>query len=270
MATRFASVLLILLALAACDQHSMVESQKEVQFAKQYFALFQSRDFDAIEAKLDPKLKDQQLKANLEQVAAAFPTDRPKNVAVVSFNRFSLRSIKENFTRYTIELQYEYPSKWLLAQTVLEKRDDGSPLVAGLHVYPLPDSLQNINRFTLNNKPLGNYVVLAIAVINPLLTVCAFVLCLRTPIRKRKWLWLIFVLIGFMQFTVNWTNGAFNINPISFELLGAGFTRASSYAPVLLTVSLPIGALVFLVRRRKWLCTDTTAATEPSPPVDRI
>jgi len=68
----------------------------------------------------------------------------------------------------------------------------------------------------------------------------------------------VFILFGFVQITVNWTDGGININPLYFQLLGAGFSKGSPYAPVLISISIPVGAVMFLLRRKKWLT--------PSPP----
>jgi hypothetical protein len=67
---------------------------------------------------------------------------------------------------------------------------------------------------------------------------------------KRKWLWLIFIALGLFQFHLNWTTGAWNLQPLSFLLLGAGFTKAAPAAPLILSVAFPLGAILFLARRK--------------------
>ena len=39
-------------------------------------------------------------------------------------------------------------------------------------------------------------MTLAFAILIPVFTLCALVLCIRTKMEKRKWLWIIFIIIG--------------------------------------------------------------------------
>jgi hypothetical protein len=62
----------------------------------------------------------------------------------------------------------------------------------------------------------------------------------------RKWLWVLFILAGVGKFAVNWTSGEWGIAPLSLQLLSASAV-ASLYGPWILSFSLPLGAIVFLV-----------------------
>jgi hypothetical protein len=50
---------------------------------------------------------------------------------------------------------------------------------------------------------------------------------------------------------VNWTTGELGFSLLSFQLFSASFIRASDFDPWLVSVSLPLGALVFLAQRKK-------------------
>jgi hypothetical protein len=243
--------MVVLLALFACDQKAWFDKfvpKEDAEFAKSYLSLFQTHDFSAIEAKIDPTLKNAQLRENLEKIAALFPMEKPSKVEVIGSHTFT----SPNETRVNLSFQYSFPGKWLLADIGLLKRG-GNTLVMAVNVHPLKDSLENINRFTFEGKGLGNYIFLVFTVIVPLFIIFTLYLCIRTPIPKRKWLWILFVLVGFVQLTLNWTDGSINVKPIYFQFLGAGFWQASPYAPVSLSISFPIGAIIFLFNRRKWL-----------------
>ena len=243
--------LLAVLAVSGCNQKAWFEKlmpKEDVEFAKDYIALYQARDFESIEATIDPGLKNAELRPNLEQIAAIFPEGTPKDIQTVGFQSFR----NADTCRVNLTLQYEYPEKWLLVNVVFQK--NGSDItVMGMNTNPLRDSLQNINRFTWKGKGVRHFVIFGYAVIMPLFMLYALVLCIRTPIPKRKWLWVIFILLGFGQIALNWTDGNLNITPISFQILGAGFGKLSPYGPWLFSVSFPIGAVVFLLRRKKWL-----------------
>jgi hypothetical protein len=243
--------LLAALALVGCDQKTWFEKfipKEEEEFSKNYIAFFQAHDFEHIEAKIDPSLKNAQLRSNLEQIAAFFPAEKPIDIQTVGAQSFS----NADMSQVNLTFQYKYPGKWLLVNVVLKKRG-GDTVVMGVNVQPLRDSLESINRFTFEGKDGVQYIVLAATVIVPLFILYALVLCARTSIPKRKWLWILFILVGFAQVTLNWSDGNVHINPLRVQLFGAGFWKAGPFAPWLLSVSLPIGAIVFLLRRKKWV-----------------
>ncbi|HWB61667.1 MAG TPA: hypothetical protein VG733_19445, partial [Chthoniobacteraceae bacterium] len=158
--------------------------------------------------------------------------------------------------------EYDYTEEWLLI-TATVRTLDNTVIVEGIEVHPLPGPLEK-NKFTFAGKGPAQYVMFAIFCAVPLLTLFALVLCIRTKM-KRKWLWIIFILLGIGRVTMNWTTGdvqAFEtqvtkahgaityFHPyFAIQLLGAGYVRAP-YGPWMLSVSLPLGALVFLYRRR--------------------
>ena len=203
MKTRIIVGLLSVLTLVGCDQKAWFEKfipKEEEEFSKNYLALFQARDFEAIEAKIDPSLKNAQLRSKLEQIAAFFPAEKPTDIQTVGAQSFS----NADMSQINLTFQYEYPGRWLLANVVLQK-EGSDTVVTGVNVQPLRDSLENINRFTFEGKGGVHYAVFAVAVIVPLFVLSALVLCVRTPIPKRKWLWILFVLVGFAQLTLNWS-----------------------------------------------------------------
>ena len=240
----------MLLTLSGCDQRAFLEKftpKEEVEFSKQFWALLQKRDFNAVEQKISPDIKTAGLRPTLDKMAAFFPKEQAKNINIVGCHIFT----DKNLQRADITLQYEFPSEWLLTNLVLEKKGEVL-LVKGMHVRPLPASLEIINQFTFQGKGVINYIFLSLAILVVSLIIIALVLCIKTPIPKRKWLWIIFILVGFVKVTLNWTTGELGITPVSFLIPGSGIERSGPYVPWLLETSLPLGAILFLVKRKKW------------------
>src|SRR5712692_9790961 len=75
------------------------------------------------------------------------------------------------------------------------------------------------------------------------ISVYAFVQCWRTPGLERKWLWALFTLVGFCAFSLNWTTGGFNVNPLSFNLFSAGAVRDGFVGPWVITFAFPLARL---------------------------
>lgn len=241
---------LLLLLVVGCSQEAMIEKlipKEEVEFSKKYLSLFQSRDFEEISKRLNPKLKTENLSLQLEKVAKLFPPDLPKNVELVGCH--TLKSGGK--WQANITFQYEFSSSWLIANIGLEQIGGGELIVNSVNVNPIQDSLENINKFKLKGKGPIHFVFLTLIFFLPAFIIFTFIVCLRTPIKKRKWLWAIFILLGYGQFSLNWTTGAGNINPIYFQILGAGFMSAGKYAPWILSISFPLGAILFWVRKGK-------------------
>ena len=92
--------------------------------------------------------------------------------------------------------------------------------------------------------------MLALAVAAPLFSLYALVLCVRTRLRGKKWLWIVAILLGVGALSVNWTTGQWNFQPAYVQLLSASAT-ASPYGPWVISVSVPLGAILFVLRRKE-------------------
>jgi hypothetical protein len=59
---------------------------------------------------------------------------------------------------------------------------------------------------------------------------------------------MVFILVGVGRLTVNWTTGQLYVMPFAVHLLSGG-ASTFGYAPWMIYVSLPIGAIIFFVYR---------------------
>ena len=220
-------------------------SQEEAAEGQKVIAQVAAGDFTSIEGRLDASLRTPDARDKFNQLADYIPKGQPKSITTIGAHTFK----GETDTRYDLTYEYQYEKTWMLATVVLHRKAN-QLLIEGFHVNLTPQSQKSLNAFNLSEKGPLHFAVLGLAVLIPLFIVATLVVCYRTTIPKRKWLWYLFVGIGLVQFSLNWTTGALNIQPFSFLLLGAGFTQAGPYAPLLLTFGLPVGAVVFLARRR--------------------
>jgi hypothetical protein len=205
-----------------------------------------ARDFAAIEPLLDESLRSTESRRGLAQVADAMPIGTPRSIEVIG----ALTAQGPSDTRYSLTYEAEYETTWMLASVVLARKADRL-LLEGLHITLTPQSQKAINAFSISGKGAMHLGFLTLTVLVPLFILVTLVVCYRTPVPRRKWLWYLFIAVGFVQFNLNWTTGALNILPVSFMLFGAGFGQATPHAPYVLAFALPLGAVVFLVARRK-------------------
>lgn len=244
------TLMLLCLSLGACDHDAVFNRfipHPEAEEGKAIMALLAARDFSAVEQRVEPLLREPALRSKLQDVANQFPSGQPRSISTIGAH--VLKSATDE--TYNLTYEYEFPSAWVVANVVLQRKA-GELLVAGLQAQSLSQSQRAMNAFTFNAKGPIHYIFLILACAVPALIVVALVICIRTPIPRRKWLWCLFIALGFVQFTLNWTTGQWGVQPLSFMLLGAGFSQGSPYGPHMLMFSLPIGAIVFLLGRRSF------------------
>jgi len=238
--------ILFLVVFAGCDPAGVMNKmtpQQDESVARNYIDQLRQNKFDQIEKDMDSSISDSDIPGALVKMAAMFPAQDPVSVKVVGVNIFRV----PNSSTTDITLEYEFPQKWLLARVVTQKRD-GIATITGFHVNPIRDSLENLNKFTLLGKGVAQYTVLLLAVLSSLLSLYAFVVCIRTERGKRRWLWLILVLVGVCKLGVNWTTGQSSFVPLVVWLPPAG-AAAPPYGAWTVYVSIPLGALAFLILR---------------------
>lgn len=193
----------------------------------------------------------------LKQIARFFPLEKPIEIKLLGSN-----TIKSSTgTAYRLTFQYHYPNKWLGVDVALNKAN-GQLLTTGIYVQPLNESLETSNEFSWQGKSFKHYLMFGAAIALPLFVLYALVLCIRTPIPKRKWLWIIFVLIGIPSLSFNWTTGEFWLDPLRFLLFSAAYWRPSPAAAVIIQISLPIGAVIFLYKRKKLVAPPQDITTD--------
>lgn len=232
----------------------------EASLSKQYISLLEAHDFAAVEQKIDPRLRNDQLHSNLEKLAALFPDAKPTDAKLIGLWRNDFSGDGKQSSLTTVTYEYSFSQQWLQATVVLKKINN-DVYIAGIHAIPLQGDLEKLTQFKLSGKSPINYIMLAATCIIPLFIIFALIVCIRTPIPKRKWLWIAFILLGVVRVILNWMDSGIRVNPFALDLFGAGFTSGGPYSPVILWFSFPLGAIVFLLKRKKW------APIQPSPPL---
>ena len=239
---------MLLVLLVGCSKAEILQkiaSPQDQAYARHTIDLLRQQRFADIEKDIDPSIAGPSVHATLVRMAEMIPSGEPTSVTLVGAHL--TRADGAITTNLTFE--YEFSGKWLLAN-VATKNQGGHMTVVGFNVVPRSISLEEQNRFTLTGKSPMQYLVLALAVMLPMLTIYALVACARTKLKGRKWPWILFILIGFGKLAVNWTSGQWIAAPLSLQLFSAS-AFAPLYGPWTLAVSAPVGAIAFLMLRRK-------------------
>ncbi|WP_430387763.1 hypothetical protein [Dyella sp. 20L07] len=239
------------LAVSACSQQAMLDKltpHPQSELAKQVLDEIRAKQFDAVKARFDDNLLQlPDIDNTLQQVANYFPSGTLINVRLVGTNTVT----GPRGTSYNLTYEYQFADTWALANVHLHKQGDVTR-VDGFHVERMSQSLEQANAFHLDGKSPAHWLVLALVIALPLFCLYALVLCIRTPIPRRKWLWAIFTLIGVVTFHFNWNTGAYGLQLISLQLFSAAATQ-TLFGPTILSVAFPLGAICFLAKRKDFM-----------------
>ena len=234
--------------LGGCDQATIMKKwtpPEAESLAKSYVDLLRQGKYDQIEHDLDPSVPESDIRDTFAKMGTLFPTENPESVKVVGAHIFH----GQGYSTTSITLEYQFPSKWLLVDVTTKKEGDATT-VTGFHVSSTPDSLENLNRFTFVGKSATQYLILTLAVCSLLFSFYVLLVCIRTRDGKRKWLWMLFILVGVGKLGVNWTSGQW-----AFTLLAIQIPCATATAPLYgawtVVVYLPLGAMLYLNHRWK-------------------
>lgn len=258
-------VVLTLLTLAACSYENMIRmvaSDSEIEFAKSFIEQLRNREYDSAIASIDSSILDQVTVTRWNEIASYFPEGDVETVEVAGANALFDTSTK----RLDLCLEYKFADSWAVATIVL-RRTDSVPRVLGFQVYRTTQSLRSTHEFNLTGKTWPHYLILASAVLFPLFIILTLIVCIRTPIRKRKWLWILFIIPGLVSIWINWHTGEMSWQLISFQLCGASVASPGPFAPWTLGVALPLGAVLFWIRRRRLIAEPTDQPASPMTPV---
>jgi hypothetical protein len=242
------AIVVLALILSACNSRDLIERftpKEDKAFAIRTFERLQQRHFDEVVPLLDDTIPRDGLEAKLTQMADSFDNQKPIDVHVVGARTFWMNGIK----RVYLTLEYQMPDNWVVAGMTI-RTQDGRKVVEAFSAFRTLDSLEHLNRFTFRGKGATQYAYLLLAVLVPLFILVTLYVLWRTPVARRKWLWFIFVAFGICTMSVNWTTGETGMRLLWAQLLGFGFDNFSPYAPVVVSWAIPVGAIVFLLRRR--------------------
>ncbi len=240
------------LLLPACSR-LFAPDPKADDLARRFTAMALDNDFQAARPLMDPEyLKD----VTPDQFAGAserFKREKPVAVRRIGYMKKTELGRPEDQTRifHYLTYQLQFPDLWGVVY-VMVFESSGRTTIAGFRYWLIPDSLDRLNAFTLSGKGLVHYLMLFLVAAEPVFIIYCFYLLVRARHikRLRKWLWGPFILFGVGALYFNWTTGATAVSVLTIKLLGAAFVRSGDYAPWILSVSFPLGAIIFLLDRR--------------------
>lgn len=251
-----------MLLVAGCDTKELIQKfvpPEDDAFARRFIDALRTGDYTAADQLLAANLRDEKTQAGLRQIGAVLGRGELLSTEVIG----CFVSVHGAGQTTNLSYQLHLSEGWVVGNVVVV-REQGKTAVIGGTFQSIPNSLEVINRFSFAGKPLVHSLVFIIWVAVPLVILTALVRCIRSRI-LRKWLWILFILLGFVQFRFDWTSGQFDIQPLAALLFGASIFRAGLYGPWIFGFALPVGAVVFLIRRQKLMLKYAAKHALPAP-----
>jgi hypothetical protein len=243
-------LILPLFYLAGCDAFDLdvVEKEESALFFKAHLDNMVQGDFEGIIEVMTEELTDGFTPELQQQLLSFIPKSKPDHVVLVGFNRNFTASVASG-TSTTIDYTYEYQfgdKSVLLYGQVINVGSDMK--ISGLNLQTQDQTLKEKNAFNLWVSDL-HYFILLLVIALPIYILYALVQCIRTPLPRLKWLWIVVILFGLGGFQFDWTTGDLSLFLFNWRLLGSGY-EYTEYGPVILSFSIPVGAVLFLRKRR--------------------
>lgn len=157
--------------------------------------------------------------------------------------------------------QFGSGSQWYLYQVQLLETNQG-PIITAWHLTPYNIKPTEAGDFSFEGKSFIHYFWIGAIIVNAIIIIFAVILAIRSKGIKRRWLWIIGCLIGFMGFSLNWSTGDWGFQLINIQLLGIASIKASPIDAWVLKFSLPIIATLFIIIRPKLLPKDKIDSIE--------
>lgn len=239
------SALVSVLLVAACNRDDMLRqfaSDADEKVARECIDAVRHGKLDEIEARLQPSLKNDHTHAELLKMVAAVPAGEPDAVKLVGAQKYLNNGVHSTNLTY----EYRYGTHYFMMNCATIA--DAPHTIIGLSVNPLKASLEESSAFDLKGKSAWQYTVLLAGIVFMVMTLVALIRCIMDKTLRRKWLWILFILIGIGELSINWTTGASEFHPLYFLLFSASAV-SPGYGPWTVSVALPVGAAVYLVRR---------------------
>ncbi len=209
--------------------------------ARAFMTLLQQNRVDSALAVLQLEGNRDTIRARLEQGRDFIGPYAVDSAELVGWNVVTMGD-----TRGTLTYETHAGPQWALL-TVEVVRSGTTSRVTGFRWQPMAARLADLNAFSLSGRGVVHYLYLLLALTSVVACVGGAVFA---GIRRMGVLWVLFCLIGVGKATINWTTGGQAFNPVSFQVLGAGYFRPGMVGPWFVSWSLPLGTILMLLKWR--------------------
>ncbi len=230
------------LLLAGCNEEAKLQkaTPKEADaLAREFINALTKKNADKAEKLIEPTIRAD-AKPKLQSLVDLLSASTPTEVKIIGVRGQS----KADQKMYQLSYQIYYEKNWVVASiAIVETTKDR--FIFSVRMDPLKAPLEKLYEFQFFGKSIVHYLALLFFILIPLFILFVLVKCIQMP-GKKKWIWVPFIILGFVSFHLDWTTGRAFLQPLSVLFFGVSFMK-QKYGPLILSVSLPIGAIAFLI-----------------------
>ena len=240
--------IIIFLVINGCNYNRILEHiipKEESDFAKNILSNLKAHNYTEVKRNLNPQILTDDVDSNLVKASKLFPTGNILSIKPIGYRNF----ISGRDYQATLSFEYQCTNGWAVASITLSKNNN-SFLINWIKINQFKKSQEEINAFSFSHKSFGHYLFLLFAILIILFEAITIITLIKTKVASKKWLWFIFVLFGFCGITLNWTSGEIGFQLLTLRILSVGIISSSPYSPWFLSISFPIGAIIFWFKRK--------------------
>ncbi len=244
MSKRFLNLFIALFCvalLAGCNEEAKLQkaTPKEADaLARGFISALNTKNTDVAEKLIEPTIRTE-AKTKLKNLVDLLSVAKPEQVKVIGVRG------QQKGEQKLIQLNYQiyFEKSWVVASLAIVETPK-TRYIFSVRMDPLKAPLEKLYAFTLWGKSFYHYLTLLFSVLIPAFILYVLVQCVKKGPAKIKWIWVPFIVLGFVSFHLDWATGRAFLQPISFLIFGVSFMK-QKFGPLILSVSLPIGALVY-------------------------
>ncbi len=249
--------LLVILPLTACSENKS-SFQNEQMLADAYLDhMFHDRYAEAKAMTATVIISEADFRLLWDTCRPLFENADAYEVTSRSFDAHKSDGTTTTVAAYVVKLDN---GRHFTLQIVTQNGING---IAGIKIREATDFLKKTDGYL----PILHIALIVVAVACFAFRVWMLVDCIRRPI-ARKGLWIVFILLSIgLGITIGETSGLRVLFSLLFDRLKV-IINPFAYATTV-TVSLPVGALVYLILRKR-LVADTPPSVQETPPSDPV
>jgi hypothetical protein len=248
---------IFLTSFFSCDSEEFIANNLPAEydiFARDYINIIKSKDFDSAYTLLTDTLKKTSSPEEFQPISEyliGFDSTLTPIRFNISTTTLLYSSDNKEFKETYIDIDYKADLKvgWVYINILIEDSSN-TYKVSNFYVNHISQSIEELNSLSTTNANIFNYLSLLLSILFPLFIIYTLVYLFKSDFEK-KWLWFIFIFLGLGKFGFYWGTYEFSYDFFSFMILGAGVSKPNLLSPYIFTLSFPLGAIIFHIKRNK-------------------
>ncbi len=239
--------ILLLVLLWLCSGCSQLFAPREAsRFVQDNVERLRSGDHDSFLSHLSPELRPMVNDELMQEVTGHFYLGDLLDLSLVNWSLSQSGTSKV----YHLQFHYQFSTGWNLVNAKVGSTDSGL-VIQSLFVHRI--EAPTSPTFEIRHQTPLHYYVLVLAFACLVFIIISLVFCVRTPMPKQKFFWLLFIAMGLGGIRFDWATGELAFQFLGVHLMGVSAFAMGPSASWVITIGWPVGATAFWFKRDKWL-----------------